>query len=115
LLQGEIPTPSLLVLVLMLWARASSVSATSLLVQKRGESVRRYEPEEEAVSTLNARHARCGERSWGISQTSQIYWLTCAQAHRSWDLLRFPALARSHPGVSDSIIVIASRRSAREL
>jgi hypothetical protein len=52
LLQGEIPTPSLLVLVYALGESLFRVSDI-VLVQKRGESVRRYEPEEEAISTLN--------------------------------------------------------------
>jgi len=52
LLQSEIPTPSLLVLVYALGESLFRVSDIAL-VQKRGESVRRYEPEEEAVSTLN--------------------------------------------------------------
>lgn len=52
LLQGEIPTPSLLVLVYTLQESLFRVSDLAL-VQKRGESVRRYEPEEETVHTLN--------------------------------------------------------------
>jgi hypothetical protein len=52
LLQSEIPTPSLLVLVYALGESLFRVSDIAL-VQKRGESMRRYEPEEEAVSTLN--------------------------------------------------------------
>ncbi len=52
LLQSEIPMPSLLVLVYALRESIFRIGDIAL-VQKRGESVRRYEPEEEAVSTLN--------------------------------------------------------------
>ena len=52
LLQSEIPTPSLLVLVYALRESIFRIGDLAL-AQRRGESVRRYEPEEEAVSTLN--------------------------------------------------------------
>jgi hypothetical protein len=55
LLQSEIPTPSLLVLVRTLQESLFRISDIAL-AQKRGESVRRYEPAEESVN-LYARPA----------------------------------------------------------